>query len=100
MILNLTNLQFEDDPDTDGVQIIDEFPLQVGKFQSCSNIHNINKKIKCYFWCNIASVLYTFHILKSLCIVMLVQQNGIISIMYGCLFINHLYNIRTPKREF
>ena len=31
VILNLTNLQFEDDPDTDGVQIIDEFPLQVGK---------------------------------------------------------------------
>ena len=33
VILNLTNLQFEDDPDTDGVQIIDEFPLQVGRWQ-------------------------------------------------------------------
>ena len=33
MILNLTNLQFKDDSDTDGVQILDEYPLQVGKFQ-------------------------------------------------------------------
>ena len=49
MILNLTNLQFEDDPDTDGVQIIDEFPLQVGKFHFDSNIHYINKELNCDF---------------------------------------------------
>ena len=46
-ILHLTNIRFSHDDETDGVFIEDEYPLEVGKYQTIASFQSLIRSLKC-----------------------------------------------------
>jgi hypothetical protein len=46
-ILHLTNIRFSHDDETDGVFIEDEYPLEVGKYQTNAIFQFLIRNLKC-----------------------------------------------------